>query len=372
MRSSERETMHRLSCEPAAPLAGILHIYVAFDWGDAIDLEKARGLVPASFQELPRRRRTPSSFSYRPPPLHVALAPTPLELAELGRVEAQAGLTVFDFAGVSLALRVPLTLPAEALIRLAGSLADPTALVQAARTLLRPIFDTLRPAIEDAAWDADFSEEYFVFQLSPDAHQPCSQPPWLAGIVHLESGALSAEEVQEALRLKISYSPADLFVPDWAAAVLIDQDCDETLQAIEFANLQLLEYRHIDHRLDLSLAAAQRTIGPLARAPLPFWRLHSRPLRELGALKVEANDLFERAGNVLKLVGDPYLARVYRLVAQRFHLEVWEKSIQRKLEAAEGAYQVVSDQASSYRTEFLEIIVVLLILIEIVLAFVRH
>jgi hypothetical protein len=372
MRSSERETMHEPSSEAAGSLAGVLHIYVAFDWGDAIGLEKARGLVPASFQELPRRRRTPSSFSYRPPPLHMALAPTPLELAELGRVEAQAGLTVFDFAGVSLALRVPLTLPAEALIRLAGSLADPTALVQAARTLLQPIFDTLRPAIEDAAWDADFSEEYFVFQLSPDAHQPCSQPPWLAGIVHLESGPLSAEEVQEALRLKISYSPDDLFVPDWAAAVLIDKECEETLQAIEFANLQLLEYRHIDHRLDQSLAAAQRTIAPLARSPLlPFWH-HARPLRELGALKVEANDLFERAGNVLKLVGDPYLARVYRLVAQRFHLEVWEKSIQRKLEAAEGAYQVVSDQASSYRTEFLEIIVVLLILIEIVMAFVRH
>src|SRR5262249_1549138 len=194
-RPSERGTTKYSPGEPAASLAGILHVYVAFDWGDEIDLEQARALVPASFLELSRRRRTPSSFSFRPPPLHMALTPTPLDLAELGRVEAQAGLTVFDFAGVSLALRVPLPMAADALMRLCGSLADPTELVQAARTLLRPIFNTLRPAIDDAAWDVDFSEEYFVFQLSPEAHQVCGQPPWLAGMVHLESGPLSAEEV---------------------------------------------------------------------------------------------------------------------------------------------------------------------------------
>jgi hypothetical protein len=40
---------------------------------------------------------------------------------------------------------------------------------------------------------------------------------------------------------------------------------------------------------------------------------------------------------------------VYRLAAQRFHLEAWEHSIERKLSVTEGVYQVVADQASSYR-----------------------
>jgi hypothetical protein len=71
-------------------------------------------------------------------------------------------------------------------------------------------------------------------------------------------------------------------------------------------------------------------------------------------LKVEATDLFERTGNVLKLVGDQYLARVYGLLAARFHLKEWEASIQRKLGVAEGVYQVISDQATAKRTEFLE------------------
>jgi hypothetical protein len=154
--------------------------------------------------------------------------------------------------------------------------------------------------------------------------------------------------------------------------VLVDRDCDDTLHAIGFANLQLLEFRHIDNRLDESLQAASRMIHPLTHSALPYWRMHERPLRVLGELKVEANGLFERTGNVLKLVGDPYLARVYRLVAKRFHMETWIVSIQRKLEVAEGVYQVVSDQAGSFRTEFLEIIVVLLILIAIILAFVHR
>ncbi len=105
---------------------------------------------------------------------------------------------------------------------------------------------------------------------------------------------------------------------------------------------------------------------------MPFWRSYARPLRALGELKVEANSLFERTGNALKLMGDQYLARVYRLLASRFHLEDWERSIQRKLEIAEGIYRVVSDQAAIYRTELLEIIVIVLIMLEVLLALFRH
>jgi hypothetical protein len=354
-------------------IMGTLHVYVAFDWGDEIHFDRAQKLIPpASFQELLRRRRTPTSFSFRPPPLHLALGHLGVTLPEVGRVEASAGLTVFDFGAVSLCLRVALDLPADGYARLAGGLADPSPLVEQARTILAPIYKTLLPAIDDAAWDGDFSEEYFVFQFAPGGIPTSGDEAWLAGLVHLEASPLSTNEIAEALRLEMRYGPTDRFVADWSAAALFDTDCDETLQAIEFANLQLLEFRHIDHRLDQSLADAARVIHPLTRSYLPFWRVYARPMRQLGELKVEANSLFERTGNVLKLIGDSYLARVYRLVDTRFHLEAWEKSIQRKLEVAEGVYQVVSDQAGAFRGEFLELVVVLLIFIEIVLAVVRH
>jgi hypothetical protein len=353
-------------------LHGTLHIYVAFDWGDEIRLEQVRQMVPALAQELPRRRRTPQSFFYRNVPLRVSLPDADFQFAELGDVKAAAGVTLFDFGAVSVSFHVEFAATADALIRLAGTFADSAAVIQKARELVRPLHEQILPAIPDPLWPDDLSEEYFVFQFTPDLLPQMSDRAWLAGMVHLESNSLSPEEIDEALRLRLSYSPDDLFVPDWAAAVLVDRECEDTLHAIAFANVQLLEFRHIDNRLDESLQAASRIIQPLTRTTMPYWRMHDQPLRVLGELKVEANGLFERTGNVLKLVGDPYLARVYRLVAARFYLETWIENIQRKLEVAEGVYQVVADQAGSFRTEFLEIIVVLLILIEIILAFVHR
>jgi hypothetical protein len=365
--------------DPAVFCPGILHIHVAFDWGEEINLVKARSLVPAETYTFPRRRRTPPSIAYRPAPLRLTLGPEVIELPELGPVQPAGEATLFDFAAVSVALHVPFRLPLAALVQLAGWLADPAPLVKAAQSALEGLHRRLLPAILNPFWQDDLSEEYFVFQLLPeDGPAPAARllqahADWLAGLVRLESGPLSDEEISEAVRRHLSYSPDDLFVADWAAAFLLDRDCEETLQVIEFANLQLLEYRHIDNRLDDSLTGASRMLHPVSRAWLPwFLRSHSQPLRQLGDLKVEANGLFERTGNVLKLVGDQYLARVYRLVAGRFHLEEWEKSIQRKLEVAEGVYQVVSDQAATNRTEFLELIVIVLIMLEILLAVFHH
>lgn len=363
---------------PPAVLTGMLHVYVAFDWGEEILLDRARGLVPAEVHELPRRRRTPSSIAYRPAPLRVRLPAVEFALPELGLVRAAAEATVFDFAAVSLSLHVPFSLSPICLLHLADWLADPADLVKKARAVLEPLHHQLLPAIQNPLWQDDLSEEYFVFQLPPGQRSPAvalsleTHAAWLAGLVRLEPGPLSREEITEALRLYIRYSPEDLFVPDWAAAVLIDKECDETLQTIEFANLQLLEFRHIDNRLDNSLTVAYQLIHSLAQSRLPFWRSHGRSLRVLGELKVEANGMFGRTENVLKLVGDQYLARVYRLVAARFHLQEWEEDIQRKLEVAEGVYRVVSDQTDTYRAEFLELIVVLLIVLEVLLAIFRH
>jgi hypothetical protein len=355
---------------------GILHIHVAFDWGEEVHLVQAQQLIPSAAHGMPRRARTPASIEYRPLPLRLPVPPTELELPEIGPVMPTGELTVFDFAAVSVAWCVPFRLSAAALARLANYLAT-APLVEAARRAIEPTYTRLLPAIDNPSW-GELSEEYYVFQLLPP--QPANpadlllgpHADWLAGLVRLEQTALSPEEVAEALRVHISYAGSDLFVADWPAAVLIDRDCEDTLEVIEFANLQLLEYRHIDRRLDDNLGKAYRLIHGLRGSWLPLWRTHHRPLRVLGDLKVEAADLFERTVNVLKLVGDQYLARVYRLLAGRFHLEEWGRSIRRKLEALEGTYRILSDQAATYRAEFLELLIILLIALEIWLAFFRH
>lgn len=338
--------------------------------GEEVDLARALTLVATNSQSFPRRRLTPSSIAYRPPPLRFVLRPVSVELLEVGRQDAVSEAVVFDFAGASVALHIPFTLTASQLSRLAASLSKPESLQQAATDALRPLYDKLLPAIEHPLW-GQRTEEYFVFEFSPDQMQVeellTQSSEWLAGLVRLESQPLFSEEVSEALRCQIRYGRDDLFVADWAAAVLVDTDCDETLQTVEFANLQLLEFREIDDRLSDRLVATYGVLHSLAGRWLPFWRPYTAQLRMLGDLKIEANTIFERTQNVLKLVGDQYLARLYRLMSGRFHLDVWQQSIQRSLDVIETAYRVLADQAAAWRAELLELMIVLLILTEIML-----
>jgi hypothetical protein len=358
-------------------LKGTLHIFVAFDWGEEVDLDHARRLLPAELQDLARRRRTPSSVAYRPAPLRYPLSGARVTLPEVGEVTSAAEAIVFDFGGVSVSLQTPFELSAAALSKLASSLADAQPLVDEARRVSMKLFETLKSAMQQPRW-SPLNEEYFVFQiescesLAPVAKFVERDSAWLAQLVRLESEALSDAEISAQLQSQISYSLNDLLLAAFSAAVLVDRDCEETLQTIEFANLQLLEYRFIDNLLDERLAGAYSTIHRTLQSWLPFWRTHGRPLRQLGELRIDVNRLFERTGNALKLVGDQYLARVYRLVAQRFHLAEWEQSIRASLDVVEGAYQVVSDQSATFRVELLEMIVIVLIALEIVLALVRH
>jgi uncharacterized Rmd1/YagE family protein len=75
--------------------------------------------------------------------------------------------------------------------------------------------------------------------------------------------------------------------------------------------------------------------------------------------------------NALKLLGDQYLARVYRASSQRYRLNEWNATLLRKLETIETIYDKVQDESNGLRMEVLEWIIVLLIAFEIALSFVR-
>src|SRR5438132_588334 len=150
-------------------LSGTLHVYVAFDWGEEVNLDHARHIVPAEVQGLVRRPRTPPAFDYRPAPLRYRLGAVPLNLPELGVLKANADATLFDFGAISAALRVPFHLTLPQLTRLAGGLADPIEVVQASRTALISLHEQLRPAIAKPQWREELSEEFYVFELPPGA-----------------------------------------------------------------------------------------------------------------------------------------------------------------------------------------------------------
>jgi hypothetical protein len=355
---------------------GVLHAHVAYDWGEEVDLNRAATLAPAESQGLARRPRTPPSIGYQVAPLRFRLPQTHLELPNCPPVTGDVEVTVFDFGAVSVRIGVPIHHTVDDLRRLAGDPGAANCVIRAARAAAEPLFEKLKPAINAAAW-RDFSEEYFVFQLDPATvvapeRLLAESADWLAALVRMESTELSRDEVAEALKQRISYTPHDLVAVDWAAAVVVDRDCEETLQTIEFANVQLLEFRYIDRRLDDALARAYRLIHESLKSKLPFFRTNAKPLRALGDIKIETDMLLERAGNALKLVGDQYVARVYGMLGARFHLDAWSGSIQHSLEVVEGVYQILEDQASHVRLEVMELVVIGLITFEIVLSLIGH
>jgi hypothetical protein len=357
-------------------IVATIHLAFAFDIGDEIDLDRARLILQGEPGQLPRRRRTPESIGYRPAPIRVELEPAGIDLpGEWSFLRTPRGeLTLFDFGAISLSVQFPVNTTPAALLALAGRLAETAPLTESARRLLSPWLERIRPAVYDFAV-SDMSEEYIVFQLwERRSDWLTARADWIAGLVRLEADPLSPDEVREATRLSLSYTPNDLVVLDWAAGVVADPECADTLQVIEFANVQLLEFRHIDDRLDDRLEAAYRLIRPdKRRRYIPSrWRLHGAAVRQIRELEIEATSLFERVDNALKLIGDHYLSRIFEVAGARFHLRGWQQSIRRKLETVGDVYDLLVQQAGGQRMEALEITVVLLIALEIVLALLRH
>jgi hypothetical protein len=284
-------------------------------------------------------------------------------------------MLVYDFGALSVCYTIPLRGSFADLLTLSESLYDNAALLADSRQRVVHLVSVIRSAVTRAAI-ADFVETYSIFEISsldpplpPDvifeshAHET-------AQILRSERAALSTEEVRDATAHRISFGPDDLAVIDWEAAILFDRDAVDVRDVLEFANVELLEMRWLDQQLD---AALDRAYEALSRQT---WRRLVTPggtgtdVRRIGAMQVESAILFEGVNNALKLLGDQYLARVYRLASERFHLAEWDGSILRKLETLESIYQKMSDFASTRRMEVLEWIIILLITFSIVLPFI--
>jgi hypothetical protein len=85
-------------------------------------------------------------------------------------------------------------------------------------------------------------------------------------------------------------------------------------------------------------------------------------------LQLESAVLFEQVTNALKLVGEQFLARVYRVASQHFRLAEWDVSIGRKLATLDSIYAKTADRAARRRLEVLEWIIIVLIALSTILS----
>jgi hypothetical protein len=286
-------------------------------------------------------------------------------------------LMAFDFGAVAAVYAVPIEGPFEDLLGLSEDLYDNESLLADSRVQI----NELLRVIGDAAYLPHLSsvvEDYVIFHIERfrDPFEPESfcvrHGRRIAQILRAEHEPLSDQEVDDALAARVSYGAHDVTIIDWNAALVIDRDGDDVLAVLEFANVELLEMRFVDQKLDRALNEAYEQ---LSRRSVGWRRMlgySGADLRRVAELQVDNAALFENVNNTLKLLGDQYLARVYRSINRRLHIDDWDSSILRKLQTLESIYEKISDQATNRRMEVLEWVIIILIAFSIAIEFGRH
>lgn len=348
-------------------------IFLAYDIGFSIDLDEAERHVHAAKQResIRRTRKAPQYFQYHPPPLRVTL---PIEAVKVGQHATLPAidLVVYDFGAVTVIYRVPYVGSFSDLRRLGAMLYENDALLADSKRIVEQFLATLGPAVSKP-FVTPLVEDYVIFQIEESA-------PWIGGeavpeeyaelvaqLLAAESESLSNQEIAETLACRIAFGTRDLIIVDWNAALVIGTEMNDALSVLEFANIELLELRFLDEQLDRSLTEAYRLFS---RRKWWTWAVKPRAsaLQHIARLQLDSAILFEGVNNTLKLLGEPYLARVYRLAAQRLHLADWDSSILRKLKTLNSIYDKISDQQNTRRMEVLEWIIILLIALSIVIS----
>jgi hypothetical protein len=291
-------------------------------------------------------------------------------------VDADVSVRLHDFGALSIVFSMPFDkVDGDALPLLTAELTARGALELEARTVLADVLPRITAAIARPNRDGvDLVEDYYVLQVSR-FEPPLDAPALLDGFrdllartLHCEPARLSASETDDVLRTAVTYTPQDLVVTDWNVALVYDTEYQDVLNVLELLNVQLLELRYLDRMLDTRIArlyehvARRRRLLSLTPAMLR--------VRELSELRLDTATLRERMINALKLIGDLYLTKIYTRTADRLHLAEWQRSIDGKLEVIQNVADVFATRASTARAELLELTIVLLIVFEILLAFV--
>lgn len=367
---------------PDLRLCGAVVVYRLFDVGYAIDLGRALELLASSAPERVRPLRGEAqALQIRNPPVTVLLGTEALLVG--GRPQTvELSARIFDFGVVSLRVRATtpddLTWPAFTAFSLAVH--DHQALTPMVADTLSRLVSRIAPAIERPAV-ADVREDYTVYRITrahdADGAAVTSEVLSVLDVVPLllgETRALSAEARRELLPHRFSYYNDDLAILTWESALMAEPgDHDTDLQYIlEFANAQLLELRYYDAVLDGELPRMYDAINAARRRRSVFpGRRFAGLLSHLQAAVADTTEVVEQVENALKVTDDVYLARVYASALEIFRGRVWRAGIDRKLAILRDTYAMLNGEALAGRSETLEIAIVLLIVAELVLAFVR-
>jgi hypothetical protein len=357
-------------------LCGTFWILILYDISDEIKLEQVRKLIGAepAAREPSFTRPAPEYVRFERPPVIEPLASITLETGETLRRR----IKYYDYGVACVDLSFDFEADWPGLVQLSSRWVSSPEVESRTSELVRARVGPVKSALVNpyAEWA---SEDYYAIQVREaraadgamlDARALlAAHGAEIAQIVRGESVPLSEAERQEVLQSSISYYPTDLLVAGWVAALVYDTPAGAApvVQLLEYANTQLLEFRHYDQVLTRLLEAVH---GYLERKR-GFWQRWqlARQAERLNAIRLEVMALTERTDNAIKFLSDMYYARVYRLAADKVGVADYRRLVDAKLRTAGELYALLVNEFHQARAFVLEMMVVAILIIELVFLF---
>ena len=347
-------------------MRGFIRQLVLFDVADEINLASLRAAL-----SIPEPERSPA-FS-KPAPDYVRFERPPVvEPLQVANFEARA--KYYDYGVVSIELDQPFSLDWRGLVEHSAAVLSDPSVEQRAMDLLKPRMVSAGIAMVNPhrSW---LDEDYVIITVFPEGPDDSAAELLdrhgrdIAQIVRGENRTLSQGEFQEILTASVSYYPNDLLVVGWSAAFVFDTTAaaGPTLQLLEYANAQLLEFRHYDELLTGVLAGVYRSIDR-GTGVWRRWGLAGEAER-LNTIRLDVIEIAERTETSIKFLSDMFYARMYRLAAARVGVPDYRRLVDQKLQTAGELYEFMVDRFDRGRGFFLEVVVVIILLIEIAFLF---
>jgi len=355
-----------------------------FDIAYSIDLKEVETLWSERLGGTSMRSRLSSAptkaLAFDVPPVLLTLDPVTLSIGN-GTHTATVTARLYDFGVVALSVRFPTgNMPwaefsdfTNAVDRSIGPNVENGPWPQ----LLSKIRDSLSPAMTRPSPSA-LSEDYLIAVVQkwnePVKGEELPDRVDLIPVLSGENRPLSEKFRKDLLKQRFSYYEDDLVVVTWDRAFIYEPNHDsDVTDILEVANAQLLEFRYYDELLDDELPRMYELVKQARRATnLLAPRRFADLARKLYTLVAEVTELTEKADNVLQVTEDVYLARIYLASLDIFRVPTVSAAVDRKLSIVRDTYDALYAEASGSRGELLEVAIVILIVIEIVIALIRH
>ena len=352
-------------------LHGAVLVLIQFDVSEEIRLDELRRIFGARTAEASFKHPAPGYVQYQRPPVVEPIEPLVLDSGE--RLDGQ--IKYYDYGVLSVVFELPFSGDWETLVRLSSRWVWDTDFTSLASKIVKRKLERAAPALIKP-YENWLHEDYFMFHVSEIAAKPSANDllsrhgDHVAQIVRGETARLSDGERQEILQGRISYYPNDLAVIGWNAAFLYDSNAgaETAIQLLEYANSQLLEFRHYDELLTRELEGVYDFLETGGTSLWSRWRT-ARAASKLHTVLLDVGELTEHADNAIKFLSDMFSARLYKLASSKIGVPDYKDLVKQKLDTAEELYRFMVDQFNQGRAFVLELMVVIILVIELVMLF---